>query len=149
MESVSDFSGTAREGLPPSYRMRAEGHYVDLLAARSSGPREKTLAIADIIAREGDDEPAAALIESIRRYGVLQPLLVQAHDEEYRVIAGHKRLAAAERAGLREVPCIVHTVTADKAAKLAEAAAIAGTVPPEPVAAPIAEPAPLPVTVPV
>ena len=62
MESVSDLSGTAREGLPPSYRMRAEGHYVDLLAARSSGPREKTLAIGDIIAREGDDEPAAALV---------------------------------------------------------------------------------------
>lgn len=151
VESVSNFSGTAREGLPPSYRMRAEGHYVDLLATRSSSPREKTLAIRDILARDTDDEPASALVESIRRYGVLQPLLVQEQDEEYRVIAGHKRLAAAERAGLREVPCIIHAVADDKALKIAEAAALTGTMPapaPEPTMTATAEPpAAVPVTV--
>lgn len=149
VEGVSSFSGTAREGLPPSYRMRAEGHYVDLLATRSSAPREKTLAIRDIVARDCEDEPATALVESIRRYGVLQPLLVQEVDEEYRVIAGHQRLAAAERAGLRDVPCIVHAVSDDKATKLADAAAIVGAVPvtaPEPVAA-VPEPIAAPVVV--
>lgn len=48
------------------------------------------------------------LIESIRSHGVLQPLLVtEADPDEYLIVAGHRRFAAAVRAGLAEVPAIV------------------------------------------
>jgi hypothetical protein len=129
---VPEFESSApiregREGLPSSYRMRAEAHYVDLLTARANGPRERTLSIQSIDAPVFVDQPAiAALVESIRRYGVLQPLLVQERDGAYRLIAGHKRLAAAVSAGLREVPCLVYEINDEKADALARAAAITG-----------------------
>lgn len=44
---------------------------------------------------------------SIRRYGILQPLLVTPTKSGYLVVNGHRRLAAARRAGLEEVPAIV------------------------------------------
>lgn len=117
----------AREGLPPTYRMRADAHYVDLLASKSNG-REQAVAIADIEDPRAMDAAAIApLTDSIRRYGVLQPLLLQDRSGAYRVIAGHKRLAAAIAAGLREVPCLVHHVTDEEAAKLADAVSVVAT----------------------
>lgn len=50
------------------------------------------------------------LAESIRQYGVLQPLVVRRHplsEDRYVVIAGGRRLAAATRAGLETVPALV------------------------------------------
>lgn len=56
----------------------------------------------------------AQLEESIRRHGVLQPVLVTACDDErYRLIAGHRRVAAAASAGLTEIPAIVRPVADD------------------------------------
>jgi ParB-like nuclease family protein len=111
---------TAREGLPPGYRMRADPHYVDLLASRASTGRERVLAVQAIDAPLLAD-PSPALIESIKRDGVLQPLLVQQREGAYRLIAGRKRLSAAVAAGLREVPCVVFEVDDEEAARLAEA----------------------------
>jgi hypothetical protein len=113
----------AREGLPPGYRMRADPHYVDLLASRSSGGRERVLAVQSIDAPLLAD-PSSSLIESIKRDGVLQPLLVQQREGTHRLIAGRKRLSAAVAAGLREVPCIVFDVDDDEAAMLANASNI-------------------------
>lgn len=124
VETVSELPGRAREGLPSTYRMRAEGHYVDLLGSRTSGRPEKVLSVHALSVPDSVEEPSPSLVESIRRYGVLQPLLVQEHDEELRIIAGHKRLLAARRAGLRDVPCVVYDVSDDKAARLSEAASI-------------------------
>lgn len=56
----------------------------------------------------------AQLEESIRRHGILQPVLVTPHgDERYRLIAGHRRVAAAASAGLTEIPAIVRPVPDD------------------------------------
>jgi hypothetical protein len=118
----------AREGLPPSYRMRADPHYVDLLASRSSTGRERILAVQAIEAPSRSDPAAIApLIESIKRDGVLQPLLIQQREGTYRLIAGAQRLSAAAAAGLREVPCVVFDVGDEEAARLAEAANISAT----------------------
>jgi ParB family chromosome partitioning protein len=58
----------------------------------------------------------AQLEESIGRHGVLQPVLVTPHgDERYRLIAGHRRVAAAASAGLTEIPAIVRPVPDDTA----------------------------------
>src|SRR5204862_3384918 len=54
-----------REGLPPSYRMRADPHYVDLLASRTSTGRERILAVQSIDAPLLADPAAiAGLVES-------------------------------------------------------------------------------------
>ncbi len=47
------------------------------------------------------------LADSIRESGILQNLTVVPYEGEYRVIIGHRRLAAAKRAGLTQAPCIV------------------------------------------
>jgi len=48
------------------------------------------------------------LTQSVREFGLLQPLLVRQEGERYVVIAGGRRLVAARRAGLTEVPVVVH-----------------------------------------
>src|SRR5207248_920379 len=55
-------------------------------------------------------EPASLqeLADSIRMHGILQPLLVREALAGYELIAGERRLRAAEIAGLTEVPVIVH-----------------------------------------
>jgi hypothetical protein len=100
----------ARDGLPRSFRMRADRHYVEMLDA-APGPGLQLLDVSAIA--PGDGEAAAAvpaLATSIALHGVLQPLLVQGRPGRYRLIAGRKRLAAAIAAGLRQVPCIVRPV---------------------------------------
>ena len=112
-----------REGLPPNYRMRADAHYVDQL----DSPPAITVQVVAITAVESDDTqmPIAVLVDSIRRHGVIEPLIVQKRDRRYRVIAGRKRLAAAAAAGLREVPCIVRRMADEEAQVLAGASRIA------------------------
>jgi ParB family chromosome partitioning protein len=53
------------------------------------------------------DEELASLAESIRRQGVLQPLVVRPWEGRFQLIAGERRLRAARKAGLREVPVVV------------------------------------------
>ena len=50
------------------------------------------------------------LAESIRQHGILQPLSVRRVGTSYELIAGERRLRAAQMAGLREIPCIVMTM---------------------------------------
>jgi ParB-like chromosome segregation protein Spo0J len=111
---------TIREGLPSSYRMRADAHYVEQLDAPTS-PSVRLIDARTIEVRGDDPRPAAPFVESIKRHGVLQPILVQTRGGRYRLIAGRKRLAAAISAGLREVPCLVQRVDEEQAGQLAEA----------------------------
>jgi hypothetical protein len=111
----------SREGLPHAFRMRADTHYVEALEHDSFAPAIRYLDAA-VIESTGDDElPTSDFIESVRRHGVLQPLLVRGRAGRYRVIAGRKRLAAALASGMRRVPCVVHRVDDDEASRLAAA----------------------------
>ena len=60
----------------------------------------------------------AALSESIQENGVLSPLIVRSveNSDEYEVISGHRRLYAARKAGLTEVPVLICTLDRDAAA---------------------------------
>jgi ParB family chromosome partitioning protein len=51
-----------------------------------------------------DDQEMAGLRESIKAHGLLQPLVVRPHGDEYQLIAGERRLRAAQALGLTEVP---------------------------------------------
>jgi ParB-like chromosome segregation protein Spo0J len=113
----------AREGLPPRYRMRADAHYVEQLDSSLLNSPIRFLEVHGLDApRQDDDEsPSAAFVESIRRHGVLQPLLVRSRGGRHLVIAGRKRLAAAAAAGLSRVPCLIERVDDDQASTLAAA----------------------------
>ena len=53
-----------------------------------------------------DEDALLELAESIKQFGVLQPLLVQQKDDYYEIIAGERRWRAAKLAGVKEVPVI-------------------------------------------
>ena len=58
--------------------------------------------------RRFDDAEIDALADSLRRHGLLQPLLVRPIDgEQFQIVAGERRWRAAQRAGLDEVPVLV------------------------------------------
>ncbi len=128
-----------REGLPAGFRMRHDAHYVDQLTSRTIGPQVRLIPIGDIdVAKPGEARDLAALVKSIQKFGVLQPLLVRPRAGRFELIAGARRLAAAAVAALTEVPCMVHQVDDLRARALAEAENLRGG---EEIQAPAAPPA--------
>ena len=65
-----------------------------------------------------DDEEMNTLIESIQTQGILSPLVVRPNEntDEYEVISGHRRLHAAVKAGIGEVPALIYALDRDSAA---------------------------------
>ena len=55
-----------------------------------------------------DMEAIEELAESIKIYGVIQPIIVTKKDGYYEIVAGERRWRASKKAGLTEIPCIVH-----------------------------------------
>ncbi|NLG05720.1 MAG: ParB/RepB/Spo0J family partition protein, partial [Clostridia bacterium] len=58
-----------------------------------------------------DEDKLIELSESIKQYGLLQPILVQDRTDYYEIIAGERRWRAAKIAGLTEVPVIIKDLT--------------------------------------
>ena len=54
-----------------------------------------------------DEEALKELSESIKQFGVLQPLLCQERDDYYEIIAGERRWRAAKLAGVKEIPVVI------------------------------------------
>ena len=82
-------------------------HYIDtsLIKPNPNQPR-----------RHFDEYEMDKLTESIRKNGLIQPIIVQRDADCYRLIAGERRLRASRLAGLRNIPCIVQrTEYADSA----------------------------------
>ncbi len=83
------------------------------------------IAIEDIIAndsqprKEFDAEALNALTDSVRQYGVLQPILVCPEDNGYKIIAGERRYRAAKAAGLDKIPAVVREITERESMELA------------------------------
>ena len=102
--------GRGLEALIPS------GEYVEELGTESGARRRYALQIPIADIRPNPEQPRRAfeptalqeLADSIRMHGILQPLLVREGMAGYELIAGERRLRAAEIAGLNEVPVIVH-----------------------------------------
>ncbi len=69
--------------------------------------------------RHFEEEALAELSESIRSYGVLNPLSVRLRAGRYELVAGERRLRAARMAGLREVPCLLLDVNTEDAGLIA------------------------------
>jgi ParB family chromosome partitioning protein len=76
---------------------------IDLLDANRRQPRQRF-----------DDTGIEELSQSIRRTGILQPVLVTKEGGRFRVVAGERRVRAARRAGLSEVPVIIREGVTDR-----------------------------------
>lgn len=81
-------------------------------------PVEKLRPFAGHPFKVKDDDEMNALIESIQTQGVLSPLIVRPieNTEEYEVISGHRRLHAAQKAGITEIPALIYALDRDAAA---------------------------------
>jgi ParB family chromosome partitioning protein len=110
---VTDADESAR-----GYRRRGLGRGLDALFA--GAPRDEhgdVLLIAVDPAqvapnpeqprRDFDEASLDAMAESIRLHGLLHPIVVQRDGESYRLVAGERRLRAAQRGGMASIPAIV------------------------------------------
>ena len=66
-----------------------------------------------------EEDALLELADSIKQYGVLQPLLVRKRKDYYEIIAGERRWRAAKLAGVKEVPVIIKEYTEQQAVEIA------------------------------
>lgn len=69
--------------------------------------------------KDFNEEQLQELAESVKRYGVLQPLLVQKKGAFYEIIAGERRWRAAKLAGLKEVPVVLREYSKQESMEIA------------------------------
>jgi len=81
---------------------------IDRIDANPYQPRERF-----------DDEHLAELAESIRKHGVLQPVVVRRDGERYQLVLGERRLRASNLAGRKTIPAIVREMGDDDSLKFA------------------------------
>lgn len=114
---------TRKSGLPHYVGMRHDDHFVDLISSRSAGPRIRMIPLTEI-----DPNPHQArselgnmkeLMASIKKKGVIEPILVRPKEGRYEIIAGERRYVASQRIGLGEIPCIEMNVEDNEAMELA------------------------------
>jgi len=67
---------------------------------------------------EGEDEEVQELAASIKRVGVVEPIIVVSKDDRFSLVAGHRRIAAAQAAGLAEIPAIIRAGTEAEVAEV-------------------------------
>ena len=66
-----------------------------------------------------DDNDLNSLAESIKTYGIINPILVRKKEDKYEIIAGERRFRAAKKVGLTEVPVIIKDANEQQMAELA------------------------------
>ena len=103
----------SKRGLPTDFKLRHDSHYVEQLAARSSGAPIGRLIPIDRL-EPNPNQPRVEigdlsdLVDSIRAVGVLEPILVRPAEigGRFMIISGERRYRASLQAGLKEMPCI-------------------------------------------
>lgn len=87
--------------------------------------RETLIRISDIEPNKSqprkkfDEDALQELADSIKQYGVIQPLIVQKKGKHYEIIAGERRWRAARIAGLKEIPVIIKDYTPQEVVEIA------------------------------
>ena len=107
-------------GLEALFPDASEGRPAPVPAAGTlTVPIEEIAPNPDQPRRHFADEALAALADSVRRHGLLQPLVVRRVAGRYELLAGERRLRAATRAGLARVPVVVREARAEDRLELA------------------------------
>ncbi len=100
--------------IPDTHPVKTEG--IDEPAAKGEAAGQETVQMMKINMMEPnrdqprkkfDEDGLLELADSIKQYGVLQPLMVRKRKDYYEIIAGERRWRAAKMAGIKEVPVIV------------------------------------------
>lgn len=95
------------------------------IADKENVSRETLIKISRIEPNEGqprksfDEETLKELADSMKEYGILQPLLVKRKGGNFQIIAGERRWRAAKMAGLKEVPAIVREYNKQQSVEIA------------------------------
>jgi ParB family chromosome partitioning protein len=113
---------TKRSGLPESFGMRHDTHFVDFISKKAAAPLIRMISIERI---EPNPRQARSelgnieeLMSSIRSRGILEPILVRPLGDRYEIIAGERRYVAAKNIGLKEIPCLEMSVGDNEAMEI-------------------------------
>lgn len=111
-----------------SSKPRQEEKKIEKSAAKEQGGDSKDKVIMVKIAqvepsrkqprKQFDEDALLELAESIKQFGVLQPLLVQKKDDYYEIIAGERRWRASKLAGIKEIPVMVKDFSDQEAVEI-------------------------------
>ena len=98
----------------PKKKIDLQQAHVEAFSLRPNMPQISMFKISDITAgknprKKFDKEKLTDLAESIKKHGVLSPILLEVDDSGYKLIAGERRWRASKLAGLKEVPGILKT----------------------------------------
>jgi len=103
--------------IPMQNKKKAADSNQNVLVEKVIKKEEIMLSISDIEPNRDqprksfDEDSLLELSESIKQFGVIQPLIVQKRDDYYEIIAGERRWRAAKLAGIKELPVIVKEYT--------------------------------------
>lgn len=103
--------GKGLDSMIPAKKEKQEAIKVDDVS------RETLINITDIEPnreqprRRFDEDSLIELAESIKQYGIVQPLILQKREETFEIVAGERRWRAARIAGLKKVPAIIKNYT--------------------------------------
>jgi len=79
-------------------------------------PLEKLYDFPNHPFKVNDDKEMENMVETVKTGGIIMPLVVrQRNDGNYEIISGHRRKMASQKAGLKEVPCIIRDLSDDEA----------------------------------
>lgn len=116
---------TLKRGLGKGLDSMIPERFSETDALKENVSRETLLPIRDIEPNKSqprkmfDDGALSELADSIKQYGVIQPLVVQKKDNYYEIIAGERRWRASRLAGLKEVPVVIKDYTPQEVIEIA------------------------------
>ncbi len=113
--------------IPPKVKKVATAEGEAVVEITAAADKDKIINIPPAAIRPNSQQPRqkiteeslAGLVESIKEYGIIQPLIVSRQKDGYELIAGERRWRAAKIAGLKTVPVIVRRVNEQKKLELA------------------------------
>lgn len=110
LDSLISNSGTKKNAAPKDDNVKIVEKVVE-----KKGVETKNITLIepnrDQPRKNFDEDALLELAESIKLYGIIQPLVVQKKDNHFEIIAGERRWRAAKLAGIKEVPVIIKEYT--------------------------------------
>lgn len=99
-ETIKDKNSITQEAMPVSDKNDDSEKIVSMRISKIEPNKDQSR-------KTFDEEALNELAESIKQYGIIQPIVVCKKNDYYEIIAGERRFRAAKKAGLKEVPVIV------------------------------------------
>lgn len=113
------------KGLDSMIPEKVENNIIEEIKKDENVSRETLININEIEPNKGqprkhfEDDGLQELADSIKQYGIIQPLILQKKDKFYIIIAGERRWRAARLAGLKQVPAIIKDYTPQESMEIA------------------------------